>query len=136
MIPKILEMVPAFNSGLQQESGRAIRELLPELPESKDEDIYNAAVAVIQSRGQLATLQEWAGVYHLLLDRIPFEGSIKEDALKIIASFSDLSAPLSMRCAGVHILIKVMTKMPYSEFRTSLLPKASAMCRDYNWEVR
>lgn len=77
----------------------------------------------------------WASIYHQLLDRIPFEGKIKEEATKLVQAFSDLSAPLSSRCASVHILIKVMKKMPYSEFRTTLLPKASQMCKDYNWEV-
>jgi len=65
-----------------------------------------------------------------------FNGEVKEDAIKLVQSFSDLSAPLSSRCASVHILIKIMKKMPYSEFQKTLLPKASQMCKDYNWEVR
>jgi hypothetical protein len=41
---------------------------------------------------------------------------MKEEALGLVSAFSDLSAPLSSRCASVHILAKIITKVSYDEF--------------------
>ena len=116
------------------EAGKAFAVSIEILPTTLDQRIYDVTLQILVSRTSDSSYTEWAKVYQSLLDRLPFNDQLKDAQNKLISAFSDLSAPLSSRCASVHILMKMM-KMPGSDLK-SLLPKASAMCKDYNWEVR